>query len=99
MALVTKFITASGIELPNAYFRVSFYSGDDFTLTATVEVYKDQESRNDENIEPVTTTNVDLIPDMTDEGENPKKQVYEHMKTLPKYENAIDVLEPGQTTA
>lgn len=85
MALTKPFQIAQGVSAPNAYIRieaVNLVKGE--TTSATIHVYPSQAASTD----PIRTLcyGFDYSPD----GENPIKQAYLHLKTLPEFEGAID---------
>jgi hypothetical protein len=83
MALTKNIETATGINVPNAYFRVEdiFLSKSviSFTLRNYVVSTKPPLSKED------MTCAYDIL------GENPFKQAYDYIKTLPEFADATDV--------
>lgn len=77
-----KTIKYKDIEIKNAYIKVAGFSGDKLTLQATVSI----QVATDKQIVDLRQIAIPFILD----GENPIKQAYEHLKTLPDYENATD---------
>ncbi len=85
MALQKSFEVSKGLVASSAYIHVECVtvvrkekSG------ATVHVYASAESTE----EPVQVRCYDF--DYNPEGENAVKQAYEHLKTLPEFEGAVD---------
>ena len=72
-----------GLNLEGAYYRVWSFNGNKNTLSFEVELcVNDSNERLDS-----TTFNIDY--DIN--GENPIKQAYLYLKTLPEFEGALDV--------
>lgn len=94
MALSKIIISATGLEIQNAYIRIDEYSCFENTVNARVRAYisKDMQISGKAFI----SGSEDIITmecDYSDIATNTKKQIYTHMKTLDKYSTAIDVLE------
>jgi len=70
------------VEIPNAYIKVEIceLSKNKMTIRKLVKKSKDENIISINNI----TTNYDL------DGENPIKQAYIHLKTLPEFADAVD---------
>ena len=77
-----KTIKYKDIEIKNAYIKVAGFSGDKSTLQATVSI----QAATDKQVVDLRQVSVPYVLD----GENPIKQAYEYIKTLPDYENASD---------
>lgn len=95
MALQKKVVKeVFGIEVPfeKAYVQVTRISGDKEFLEFYLSVY-DTEAK--ENL--IETRIYSFVPSIEDDATNFYKQIYTYAKTLPEYEDAIDVLEPGQS--
>lgn len=84
-----KTTTFNGINVPNAYIRVWRFEGNKSTLSVGVEYCA---TATDVRFNSVTYQ----VPFVLT-GDNPIRQAYEHLKTLPDFEGATDVLEAGQT--
>lgn len=80
------------INFSDAYAEVVFITTDKTSLDAQVIIYT-----NEDKSAEIERKSYRIIPDVTDTGKNPFKQVYEHLKTLPEFVGAVDVLEDGQT--
>lgn len=95
MAILKSVSSSSGIEVINAYIKVDEYScAKGNVVNARVRAYV---SRNFE-IEgkgPIEGNEeiIQITASYEDGSANTKKQIYEHMKTLPQYQDAVDVLE------
>lgn len=84
MALAKTITTNFGIEVPHAYHRVSEVTIVEKALIAfTVSAYADKAAR------AVSTAGHQCAYDIA--GDNPIKQAYEHLKTLPEFADAADV--------
>lgn len=77
-----KTVKYKDIEIKNAYIKVAGFSGDKNRLQAVVTIQAAPEKQ-------VIDTTQFTVPYVLD-GENPIKQAYEYIKTLPEYENAVD---------
>lgn len=84
MALAKTITTNFGIEVADAYHRVSevTITGKDM-LAFTVSAYADRDAR------AVSTAGHQCAYDIA--GSNPIQQAYEHLKTLPEFAGAADV--------
>lgn len=81
MAIKTN-INFKGISIDNSYIRVEFPSCTKDTITFSVRKYVVEDKPFFE--ESVYTTTYNL------EGENPFKQAYLYLKTLPEFQDAVD---------
>lgn len=81
MALI-KDIHKSGVTIPSCYIKVSKFYGDKNVLFFTVDYKADKDAL------PFAEENrsIALQPD----GDNFIAQAYEHLKTLPEFEGAVD---------
>ncbi|MEK3987462.1 hypothetical protein MHB77_29455 [Paenibacillus sp. FSL K6-3166] len=95
MALTKNVTSNTGIEVESAYIKVDEYScGKNNTVNARVRAYVSREFEQEgksfiEGAEDI----IQIIGDYSDNALNMKKQIYNHIKTLEKYSDAIDVLE------
>jgi len=94
MDLQLTITSSTGLEIENAYIRIDEYSCMDSTINARIRAYVSKEMQQQgksfiEGTEEIIT----FDGDYSDEAVNTKKQIYEHMKTLEKYQDAVDVLE------
>jgi hypothetical protein len=69
-------------SLPNAYLKVSTYTGNKYVLSFNLDVKATQESN------PLTTKIYSCQYNF--DGSNPIKQAYEHLKSLPEFADAVD---------
>ncbi|WP_375104044.1 hypothetical protein ACDZ28_13655 [Paenibacillus sp. RS8] len=93
MALALEKLTLdSGIDVESSYVRIDTINGNKNSLTIGVSYYVSQESFSEGKpfFEMEWHT---FQPSVADGSLNYHKQGYEYLKTLPKFENAIDVLE------
>jgi hypothetical protein len=81
MAL-TKTAEFRGINIANAYYRVSQVQLGKSQMTAIASLHASAEA-------PELASTMHGCP-YDIEGDNPIKQAYEHLKTLPEFEGAID---------
>jgi hypothetical protein len=85
---ITKTITSdSGIEVTNAYIRIDGYScNGENAVCARIRAYVSRELKKADKA-PISGTEdiIALSVDYSDTAINPKKQIYEYMKTLEKY--------------
>jgi hypothetical protein len=82
----------NGLEVPNAYIKIISVGTDKTYANATIGVYV-----NEEQEEPVYTHAYVFGVDMTDNAKNVWKQGYDYLKSLPKFADAVDVLEENQS--
>jgi len=83
MALNKTVTSSQGFEVINAYHRVQgLYLVTNQNITFQVCVYKDIK------YPPFAENNYSCAYDIN--GDNPIKQAYEYLKTLPKFANATD---------
>jgi hypothetical protein len=76
--------TWNGVTVQNTYIKVLSYSGDKHTVSFSVGYFAspdEQKMFGQEQRECSLNLN----------GENPIKQAYEHLKTLPEFSGATDV--------
>lgn len=82
MAL-TKTVDFKGVEVKNAYIKVRSYNGDKSTLSFDVVT-----QANGESVEYFDSKGYSCAYDLT--GDNPLKQAYKYIKTLPEFAGAQD---------
>jgi hypothetical protein len=94
MALLTKSVLANGLVVDNSYTRIFFLNmnGDKEKLTIGVQYFIRQEAIQ-EGKTPLKSEYYDFSPSVEDGSENFIKQGYEHLKGLPEFTGAVDVLE------
>jgi len=78
--------------IQNAYYKIENLTGDKNKINITVSIYKD----NNKTV-LFDRKSYSFIPNVTDIAKNFIKQGYEYLKTLDEYENAINLLDEGQT--
>lgn len=88
MALQKDFVTDSGIELVNAYFKINTFSGDREQIHFTVGAYKDEQARLDGLPAAGVLEYIAPTPNGTD---NLFKDLYVHLKTLVEFDDAQDI--------
>jgi hypothetical protein len=84
MALQLNKTTKEGITVTDAYCKVGSISNLDKTVMIVNVNYS-----GDKDSKPFTVERVSIAYDMT--GDNPIKQAYDHLKTLPEFADAVDV--------
>lgn len=89
MALKINFMF-SGIEIKDAYVRVSSYSGNKHSLTYLYSVLVNTPETEFVPASQSSVTTLTAIAPVDIEGGNPVKQAYEHLKTLPNMAGAVD---------
>ena len=82
MALQKTTETQFGVQVTDAYIRVDAVQIEQKNASAIVRFYKDQFSTHFRQIE------IGFLYNLT--GDNPIKQAYEHLKTLPEFSDATD---------
>lgn len=102
MAITKDLTLSSGVNLPNAYIRISMMTMKvGISAEIKAEIYKDQASRID-NKTPVATLSHLCIDNfqtffnftvVNQEGVNGISQGYMFLKTLPFYQDATDVMD------
>lgn len=92
MALMKNITLKNDLQVNDAYIRIDTVSGSKDSLNISVNSYVSQDSFNDGKsyLEQNFYT---FMPSVEDNAANFIKQGYEHLKTLPEYAGAIDVLE------
>lgn len=74
----------NGVSVQNAYIKVLSYSGDKHTVSFSVAYFASQDEQKMFGQEQ-RECSLDL------NGDNPIKQAYEYLKTLPEFAGAADV--------
>jgi hypothetical protein len=83
MALKVTKTTVSGLEVKDAYLRVEkVYLNEKKNIAFQVKAYKSKE------LPPFDERHYGCAYDIN--GENPIKQAYLHLKTLPEFAGAVD---------
>ncbi len=88
--LISTVNTPYGMELKEAYIRISFLSGNENVIIITVNFYVSKAAY-DEGKEEFQKTDYRFEPDIRDNAANFFKQGYEYLKSLPEFEGAYDV--------
>jgi hypothetical protein len=88
MALQKDFVTDSGIEIVNAYFKINTIAGDREKLHASIGVYKDAQARLDGK--PPAGI-LEYVVDTPNSENNLFQDIYDHLKTLVEFDDAQDV--------
>jgi hypothetical protein len=87
MALKKSHSTTFGLELQEAYFKVSSVSGSKLGARIAVDVYIN-EAASKSGKSPVENSIFDFVPSET--SKNWDAQAYAHLKTLPEFAGAMD---------
>lgn len=95
MALEMDFKSTIGQIFNRVYFTIDEYSCDKKEIVrAKIRGYITRDlSKSGASPLEGSETIVELTVDYSDEATNSKKQIYEKLRTLPEFENAVDVLE------
>lgn len=96
MALQQTVTTKSGIEVQDAYVRIDSVNGNKQQLGIIVRVYKDKAAA-DGNYAYLENRYYNFEPSVETGSPNFIKQGYEHLKTLPEYADAVDLLDESTT--
>lgn len=83
MALQKTVVTRQGIEIPDAYFKIVNTMLNGKTSMAFVVSFA-----KDSLLPAIDSTAYDCEYDI--QGDNPIRQAYKYLKTLPEFEGAID---------
>lgn len=92
---IQKTITHKGIIINDAYGKIINLSGTKDKVTYTVAFFVNSELAQDDS-NAFNSLRYSFVPLQTENSDRWDKQAYEHLKTLPEYVNAIDVLDEGQ---
>ncbi|UAK17547.1 hypothetical protein [Sporolactobacillus terrae] len=90
--LYSKEVYGKQLTFNDAYFEIESLQGYKQMITIYVNVYDNDQKQN-----VIDKLSFQYVPDINDDAKNNFKQGYEFIKTQPGFENAIDVLEEGQT--
>lgn len=95
MALEKNIISSTGLEVQNAYIKIDEYScGKGNIVNARIRAYASRElEQQGASYLEGTEDIVSFTADYSENAFNSKKQIYEYVKTLEKYSNAVDILE------
>ncbi len=86
MALICDIELSSGLSISQAYLRIDNFSGSERYLNFSLNFYIDKKSF-DEEKPPVYTTSYATT---FDKDRNLFGQMYEYLRTLPEYADAIE---------
>lgn len=95
MALSHIIELRNGIVVDEAYIIVQHVAGTKNSITYNVQSYLHHLARQ-EGKEPLEVEGYTFTSNTNEDAENIFKQCYRHLKTIAKYEDALDVLENGQ---
>lgn len=96
MGLLQDIILPSGIDVKNAYFRVENFGGNNESIDVTITAYLDRQAFLTNKSSLIEKSYV--IPhDINDDALNIVRQVYAYLKEKEGFQDAVDVLEEGQT--
>lgn len=84
----TKMIYGNKINFPEAYFKIEYIEGDKDNISFMLVGYSNYEKK-----DVVFQLEYNFTPSVEYKADNFIKQGYDHLKTLPEYANALDVLE------
>lgn len=94
MAFQMKITLNSGIEIPNAYVKISYLDGNKTGITLYLNAYVDQDTMNAGR--PVIegySANYYFVPTTGTGATDFITQGYNYLKTLPDFQGATDILE------
>lgn len=86
----TKFL-GNEIIFENAYISIYGIEGSKYNINLAVAFYDSQNKENTLEIKYYT-----FVPNITDNSVNFIRQGYAFLKSLPEFNNVIDILEEGQ---
>lgn len=95
MALQKTILADTGVTHVNAYIKVHSYSCDvDNTINARLRAYASRQHAHDgkahlEGSEDI----VSIVGDYSENADNAKKQIYDKLKLMDNYLDAVDILE------
>ncbi|MDF9845165.1 MULTISPECIES: hypothetical protein [unclassified Paenibacillus] len=92
MALQKNLMSSTGMEVPNAYIKIDSYQSDSQNnVSARIRAYVSKELEIEGKAPIEGTEDVILMQaEYSEESVNAKRQIYNYMKTLGKYSDAID---------
>jgi len=86
MALICDIDLDSGLNIKDAYIRIVRFSGTENSLNFDVNIYV---SKGGYDQGKSTVATISHIMDY-DKDQNIFRQMYEHLRSLPEYENAVE---------
>lgn len=90
----TKYIYGQSITFSEAYHQITYISGNKNSIDLQVTIFDTDQKQN-----IIDRKSYRFVPSILDTATNFYKQGYDYLKTTVEYDNAIDVLEDGQTAA
>lgn len=90
MALQVNF-TYNGVEIKDAYIKVSSFDGNKTNLNYKYSVFNTIEASEEFPEHKSFIAELAAVTSLDLDGPNPVKQAYQHLKTLPSFEGAEDV--------
>lgn len=79
------------VTVNNAYLMINKIEGNKEIMDMSLNVYKDETKDY-----LISTQSYSFVPSINDGSDNFIKQGYSFLKTLPEFQDAVDVLEEGQ---
>lgn len=79
----------AGVEVIGAYARAEDFNGTKNGMDVQLVYYASQDAAND-GTAAFLREQYPFIPDVSDESPNYHKQFYSHIKSMPKFEPAVD---------
>lgn len=86
---INKSINFKGIEIKDAYIRISRFEGDKNKLSFGVSFHSDANAQAFDNKTYLLNDDEAGVVFVLD-GDNPIKQAYQFLKTLPEFAGAVD---------
>lgn len=86
LALICDMELESGLMIPDAYLRITSFSGSENHVNFNLSVFINENSFDDEK---PAVTQIAYSMDF-DKDRNLFRQMYEYLKTLPEYEDAVE---------
>jgi len=89
MAIRKSWLTAQGLTLPQAYLRVTFFSGNTKHIQYSVQIWNNAQARNEERaIFEEQNFSFEYPPGGTGDIVT---RCYQHLKSLPEFSDGVDV--------
>lgn len=86
MALICDIELENGLSVPDAYLRIVSFSGTETEVSFVLNAYLNKDAL-EEGRPPVASFGYNTN---FDKDRNLFRQMYEHLRTLPEYENAVE---------
>ena len=97
MGFLKNTIADNGVEVINAYHRISSVNGNQEEISITLTAYPSQKFYlENKYIRPLYTKTYSFAPNVADDADNIFKQAYSYLFGLEEYNNVINILEEGQ---